>query len=404
MRIFKVKAATNEGKVVFKDVEATSAEEVKRKLDREGLYPLEVSSSKAGLFKLTRLLSRSSVKSGDFLVFNQGFISLLKAGVPVLESLETLLKRNFSEKINAALYDVIDKVKSGDSVSEAMGGHPEIFPELYVSTISAGEKTGDLVPALSSYVIYIKRMMAIRKKVVSAVTYPLILSALSIIVIGFLLFFVVPVFSKAFMGPGVEIPIPSRILLAISAFVRHYFALFVVLFILAAVAVRLYLSSDAGRRVFDSIKLRLPVFADIYKGYVVAKFSRTLSMVLGSGMSVIYALEMSRGVLNNAALEEKLDDVVKMAKEGASVTDALGKTGMFPPLSLSMFSVGERSANLPEVLGEIADFHDDDVEHKVGIITDLLEPVLMVVMGLLIGTIVVLLYLPIFQLGATVGG
>lgn len=405
MSVYKVKAATSKGKIVFRDVEARSVDEIKGKLEREGLLALEISGAGGtGLLKLTSMFqgrARAS-RRGEFLVFNQGLKTLLRAGLPVIECLETLMKGKVSASMVSAIEGTIEGVRTGMPLSDAMQAHPEVFPSLYIATIAAGEKTGDLVPSISGYIEYIKRVEAIRKKVVTAVTYPSFLTIASLFVVAFLVTFVVPIFAGMYEEAGAELPLASSLLIAASVFVKKYLIVITLLIISAAIGIRAFILSGKGGEFMDALKLKVPMLGGIYHGYAVAKFARTLSMLLDSGMSLIYALEMSRGVLNNVVLEEKLARVIKLSKEGGVVSEAMAQEGLFPDITLRMFSVGEKSASLAGILTEIADYHDGDVDHRVSLLTDLIEPALMIFMGLLIGTIVILLYLPIFQLGANI--
>lgn len=402
MAVFKVKAATPEGRLVFKDVEAASRDELKQRLDKEGLCALSISDKDGGLLNLSLLGARAGLKSRDMLVFNQGLVSLLKSGLPVITCLETLAQRSPNRNFTSVLGEVMDDVRSGKPLSEAMEGRPGVFPTLYTASIKAGERTGDLVPSVSGYIEYQKRMEAIRRKVVSAVTYPVVLTLASFVVVAFLISFVVPTFSRIYTDAGAELPLASQVLISTSVFVKEYFLLLLGGLITVVVGLRAYFGTEAGRFRLDAMKLSFPQFGDIYLGYGVAKFSRTLAMILNSGVNLIHALEMSKGVMNNSVLEEKLGRVIKRTREGEPLTIAMADAGILPEITLTMFGVGEKSANLPEILTEISDFHDAEVDYRVGMLTNLIEPALMVIMGLVIGTIVILLYLPIFQLGATV--
>lgn len=402
MTKYRVKAATGQGRLVSKEFEVATKEELSTLLEREGLFALEVKTG-GGVFALPALKGRRrTVKSGEFLVFNKGLVALLKAGLPVVECMETLKSQASSEYFRGIVDEAIKGIRRGESLSEAMSRRPGVFTPLYTASVGAGERTGDLVPAITSYINYQQRIEAIRKKVVSSATYPAILTVASLAVIAFLIVHVVPTFSKIYLTAGAPLPLPSRILIAASSFTRRYVIVIAGGIFAAAFLLRAYGRSGGGRRSIDRIKLLLPQLGEIYLSYTIAKFARTLSMVLKSGVHLVHALEMSRGVLRNALLEEKLDYVIKRAKEGETVTGAMKDAGFMPPLTLRMFEVGERSASLSEILIDIASFHDEEVDHKVGIITNLIEPALMIIMGLVIGTIVVLLYLPIFQLGASI--
>ena len=402
MARFRVKAATNEGKLIFREVEAPGRDELSSSLEKEGLFPIEVRP--LGIWKDSigsfLKMKKGSVGRAEFLVLNRGLVSLLKSGLPVVECMETMAHQASNYYFKSVIEETVNYIRGGQSMSEAMEHNPRAFPPLYTASIKAGERTGDLVPSIVGYINYQARIEAIRKKVISSVTYPAVLTLASSAVIAFLIIHVVPTFSKIYLESGAPLPLASRILIVVSSSIRRYFLFIFGFAILLGFFIRAYLKSDEGRRYLDNLKLSFPQLGEIYRGYVISKFSRTLAMVLRSGLHLIHALEMSRGVLSNRVLEERLDYVIKKAKEGEQITRAMGEADFMPEISLRMLGVGERAANLSEVLTDISDFHDSEVDHKVGIITTLIEPALMVIMGLVIGTIVILLYLPIFQLGA----
>lgn len=400
MTLYRVKAATTAGKVVQKQVEAASRVELERMLENEGLFPIEVRQNLLG-----SLLSARSAKvsASEFLVFNQGLASLLKSGLPVTDAFETLIRVSRNDYLADALADVTHEIRSGQSISDAMKKtHPELFPPLYTASISAGERTGDLIPSIRGYISYIKRTEAVRKKVVSASLYPIVLAVLTVIILGVLFLFAVPSFTRIYSESGAELPLATRMLLVATGALSQYLWVMAAAAVVTAVALKRYFQSERGRKVLDRMKLSLPKIGEIYFGYTTSKFTMTLAMVLNSGITLIEGLEMAMGVLDNTVLEDKLRDVIKDAREGGRVSDAMTRVGLMPELTLMMFGVGERSANLPEVLVDITDFYEQELDHKVGVLTNLIEPVLLIIMGLVVGTTVALLYLPMFMLGELV--
>lgn len=401
MAVFRVKAGTIDGKVLEREFSASSRDELMSRLETEGLFPITVKNKGFSLPSL-KPGEGGRVKPGEFLVFNYGFSTLLKAGLPVLDSLEALKKSSRNPKLSRSIEETINEIKTGKTLSEAMRRSPGVFPELFTASIAAGERTGDLLPAIKGYIEFQKKVEAIRKKIVSATVYPAVLAGASILIVAFLMTYVVPSFAKIYLDSGAELPLPTRILLGAASVIKSNLLYALAVIIPAIFILRGMYRQGRGRRLVDSLKLTLPGFGEIYMGYSIAKFSRTFGMVLKSGVPVLQGLEMSKGVLDNSILEGKLQSVIKKTREGESVSEAIREQDLFPEITYRMFSVGEKSASLPVILDEIADFHEQDVTHRVGILTDLLEPALMIIMGLVIGTIVVLMYLPIFQLGARV--
>jgi len=399
MSRFMVKAATADGRVTSTEVEADSREEVELRLEREGLFPIEVRPrGTASVFSSLLTRRGGRVKRSEFLVFNKGLVALLKAGLPVTECLDTLSHLVRNPAFRSAVNDAAGEIRNGRTFSEGLARHPEVFPALYTASIGSGERTGDLIPAITDYVVYQHRIEGLRKKVVSSLTYPAALTGFTSLIIIFLISYVVPRFAKIYGDMGGDMPLPSRMLMALSDFVVTFAPFIVLALASAAVLARLYLKSGPGRLMLDRVKLEFPQLGEIYRSYVVAKFARTLSMILRSGVHIIQALEMSRPVLGNLVMEERLERVITRAREGGSLTSAVSETGLMPEISLRMLGVGEKSASLPAMLSDIADYHDEDVDHKARIITSLIEPALMIVMGVFIGAIVLLIYLPIFYL------
>ncbi|MDH4226245.1 MAG: type II secretion system F family protein [Deltaproteobacteria bacterium] len=401
MALYKVKAANDSGKVFVRDMEAVSEDDVHVKLEREGLYALDVRAE--GMFGFLSgpvLFSGKGVKRAEFMVFTKGLIALMKAGIPVVDALDALGAGAASVTLKSAIRDVSSGVRSGMQLSEAMAKRPDVFSPLYTAALSSGERTGDMLPAMKGYIEYAARIETLRKKIVRSVSYPLILAFVSTFAIGFLMWYVVPTFSKVYEGFSGELPVASRALFAASVLVRAYWIALVIGMAAVFAGAVLYLRTPSGKRRLDSLKLGFPQFGDVYRGYAAAKFSRTLAMVFKSGLPIMHALETAKPVLSNSVLEEKLDYVIKKTREGSSVASAMEEVSFYPDITQRMFTVGEKTASLPEMLLDIADYHDEEVDHRMQIMTNMIEPALMIFMGLIIGTIVILLYLPIFQMGS----
>jgi len=401
MAMFKVKASDPSGVVIERVVEASSKASVKEELAREGLFAVEINSTGKELRGLSFSVGSkgASVAGSDFIVFNQGFMSLLRAGLGVLKSLEGIIDKNKNDAFSKTIRKVIDDVKSGKSLADAFESEGGVFTPLYIATIRSGEKTGDLVPALKSYIDYQKKFEALKKKIKSAVTYPIAVIMFSGLIVAGLLFFVVPTFSDIYISAGVELPLISRILLQLSSFLTDYFLFCIIFAFVLFFTAKWYAGTDNGRGAIDKALVTMPKAGIIYHEYATTKFSKTLAMVLKSGMNLIESLEMAKGVLSNTYLEAKMTEVIDNAKQGASITSALEETGVLPDMSIKMFDVGEKSASLEIVLEDIALYNEEQVDYKLGILTDVFEPVLMVLLGLIIGFIVLAIYLPMFMLG-----
>lgn len=398
MGTYIVKVGTPEGRVFHREITADNTEQIAASLEKEGLYPISVRSRRSIFIRGFR---GKGSDHGTFLAFNQGFVTLLKAGLPVIECLDTL-SRTAGPFFSETIRDTIKRVRNGQMLSEAMAANPQIFSPLYTSIVSAGESTGDLIPSLKGYIEYQKRIEDIRKKVVSSVTYPAVLAAASLFVIAFLIMYVIPSFASIYIDSGADLPLPTELLIWLTRSVEKFLLLILLSIAGAGISIFYYFNGEKGRTRLDSLKLAFPGIGEIYRGYAVSKFSRTLGMLLRSGLPLITGMKMAKAVFNNHVLEERLDRVIRKTRDGGNVSTAMEQEDILPEITLRMFAVGERSASLPDILEEISAYHDQEVDYKVGILTDMIEPALMIMMGIIIGTIVILMYLPIFQLGARI--
>jgi len=374
MAVYKIKAGTLEGKILYKEIMAQSRGEVEAALEKEGLYPIDIRLKGIAKEFLSKPLSFGApkVKSEDMLIFNQGFATLLRAGLPVVESLETLVQSSSGVALGVTLRDVLKRVKEGSTLSAAMGASPAVFSKLYVAAIAAGEKTGDLVPSIKGHIEY-------QDNIFCDIPYCLGICKYRRCDLSYNL-------CRAFFCRSLY----------------TYFLLIIAVIVAFVLWLKAFARSRRGTFMIDSLKLRLPYLGAIFSGYSMAKFTRTLGMVLASGVPLLEGLNMSKGVLANIVLEEKLDRIVTSTEHGGVVSDSMEREAFMEPLTMRMFAVGERSASLNIILSEIADYHDQDLNYKVGILTSFIEPALMVVMGTIVAVIVVLMYLPIFQMGVNI--
>lgn len=396
---FKVKATNEQGVIIYRDVVASSKDEVRSELTKEGLFPVDISVEGGGLGFSLPTGKGGRVKGSEFAVFNQGFMSLLRAGLGVLPALESLVSKHKNIYFKKVVDSVAEEVKTGKSLAEAMEEHKDVFPSLYIATIKSGERTGDLVPALKGYVLYQRRMETIKKKVISAVAYPVAISGFSFLVLVFMFLYVVPTFVEIFKSSGIELPLISVIVMGFSYFLKSNFLYIAGVIVVTAFLFKGYINTDSGRLKMDRFKITMPSVGTTYHQYAVAKFARTLAMILRSGIPLIQALEMSKGVFDNSYLESGMVKVIQESSEGTSVTESLEKFDILPDMSLRMFDIGEKSANLEIILDDIALFNEETVDYELGLLTSLLEPILIVIMGIIIAVIVVALYVPIFMMG-----
>lgn len=357
---------------------------------------------RAGSFEWAgRRLFRHKARSGgpELLSFNHGFSALLSAGLSVVESLDALKASVGDGHFRHALGEIAARVRAGEPLSCAMKRRPDLFPALYAAAIAAGEGTGGLTRLLRRYAAFDKKMDALRKRLVSSMIYPAVLACASLSVTAFFLAYVVPSFAGIYSGAGAALPLPTRVLIAAASLLRRHIILFIAFAANAAAAIKIFSGTEKGKVFFDSLKLDMPVFGALYRAYAVSRLSSSLAMSLGAGFTFVVALGMSTSVVQNSVMEKRLEMAAGEIKGGRGVSEAFASSGVMPELALAMLSAGERSATLTEALDEISSYYEDEMAHRLGLLSRLIEPALMIVMGVLVGAIAVLMYLPVFELG-----
>lgn len=402
MATFICKLGAPDGKILTREFEATEPALLRNELEDQGFHVFEVRRRPLGFF-LRRGLGRGSVRKRDLLLLNQEMLVLIKAGLPIIQVLDTVLEQYERGPLSNALKQVREDVKGGASLSTAMEKHRHVFPSLCTASIRAGERTGELPVAIMRYIRYLRKMEDVRKKVLSALFYPSILLVVSILAVCLLLFYVIPILSRIFADAGTSLPLLTRALISFATFVRSNFLFGLVPAIALFVAFRIWSARESGRYVVDRLKIRLPYLGSVLSDYSLAAFSRTLANLLGGGMPIIEALQMSLGTLNNAFMERRLGEATKYIEEGGRVSAAFARTGIMPPLSVRMLLVGESTGALEEMLINIAEYLEESLEERLHILTAAFEPAIMIVMGLVIGVIIVAMYLPIFKIAGAVG-
>ena len=402
MALYTCKLGASDGKILYRELESAEPQLLRKSLEEQGFFVFEV-KKKPLQFLFDKGLKRRRVDNRSLLTFNQEMLVLIKAGMPIMQILDTILERHDSDKFSEILRQVREDVKGGAALSAALEKHGRIFPHLYVASIRAGERTGDIAHTIRRYIQFLKRVDAIRKKVVAAVFYPSILVVFAFMAITMLLLYVVPTFSQVYSDAGSQLPVPTLMLIAFTSFLKRYILFGVLLVIAGAAAYRSWVATESGRFRVDSFKLTIPYAGVIFAKYSVASFSRTLATVLGSGIPIVESLRMSIGTLNNLYMEKKLFEAVKFVEEGGRLSTAFERADIIPSLALRMLGVGEATGSLEDMLVDIADYLEDELEERMHLLTTAIEPAIMLVMGVVIGGIIIAMYLPIFKIAGTVG-
>lgn len=400
---FRYRAARIDGTVTEAWTEAPNEAALRLQLERQGLVPLSLLGEglRQPLHKRSFAIRRR-LSLREFLVFNQEFLALVKAGLPILKSCEALAERAGHTEFRTVLEGVRSAIRGGASISEAMERYPEYFPDLYRAALRAGEQTGNLVDVLQRYIAYLKLLIDTRDKVGKALAYPAFLVVVGGAVVGFLLTYVIPTVADIYHQAERELPVATQWLLALVAQLKLAAPWLLFGGVGAAAFAAAWIRTDAGRWAVDRLSLRLPVIGNILLKHQLIQLTRTLATVLSAGVPLLAALQITRGALTNRVLAEVVAHATDCVRNGMGLAAALRESSLMPPLSVEMVAVGETTGSLEPMLRDLAEFHEGELEYRLSQLTTWIEPVLLLVMGILVGGIVIVMYLPIFQIAGTV--
>ena len=395
---FRCRLGTPGGEIIEGVYAADSEDRLRREFEEKGLYVLAI--QRAGKLALgsIALPTRSRIATREFLVFNQELATLLKAGMPLVQSLDILRRRVSNPLFKTVLDDVHDRVRAGNSLSEAFEAHGALFPGVYTASLLAGEKSGNLEQVIRRYVSYVKVVESVRRKTISALIYPTVLLGLSLIVVGILVLRVVPQFSGYYEQFGAELPLSTRIIVAASNVATTYLGVVVVLLAAAAVSIWLWLKRPGQRQRFDRWILRLPSLGPIARKFATAQASRTLATLLGGGIPLVNAIDVAARSIKNQYIAGELHSASQQVREGRALSAAMTDSGAFPDVALKMVEVGEQTGALQEMLNSLSDFYDEEIETSLDRFVTLVEPILLIIMGMVIAGLLLALYMPLFNL------
>jgi type IV pilus assembly protein PilC len=384
---------------VFSHVEAASSvSEARQKLADRGLYIYSV-QSRSGLFGGSRRRERA-IGGTDFLILNQQFNTLIKAGLPILRALDLLADRASSPKLRPVISQVRDRVREGKSLSEAVAD-AGVFSKVYSTAILAGEKSGNLPGVLDYYISYQKVSTGVRKRILATLVYPALLIVVATVIVTYLMTGVIPKFALLYRDLNVDLPAPTQLLIAMTVDYRYVFLGGVACLVLLGVAIYFWSRTEEGGVAFDRLKFRLPVIGDTLLKFQMAQFSRTLSTLLTGGTPLVAGLQTASDAINSKLVRGAVSQATQMVREGESLHNALASKGIVPVLALDMIEVGESSGSLAPMLNSVAEFYEDEVNLKLGAMVSLIEPMMLIFMGLLVAFILISLYLPLFSISAT---
>lgn len=404
MSQFYYQATTSQGKIIEGVMEAEAERVVVARLHDQGYLPLRVGSpeqvkQKAGwTFSLPTLPGRGAIKQRDLLILTQELATLVSAGLPLDRALSVLAGLTSKEEMKKAVSQILRSVQQGKSLGEALAAYPKIFPPLYVNMVKAGELGGFLDTALQRLAEYLQRSHEVQEEVKSALAYPVILVFVGSLSIIFMFTFVLPRFAVLFADLGDALPMPTRLLLGFSQALRSYWWMGALLGIAGWLGFRQYLATPLGRFAWDRWRLRLPLLGELTRKREIGRFARTLGTLLKSGVPLLQGLETVEEVATNQMVSRALREVRVGVREGQGIAAPLGRSGVFPTLSLQMISVGEETGRLDEMLMRVAEYYERDTYNQVKRLTSLVEPLLILTMGLIVGFVVIAMMLGVFSI------
>jgi type IV pilus assembly protein PilC len=401
---FVWKGKTLAGEAQSGELTLGSQEEVLSQLRKKRIIATFVREKSKGMSLNLRLIGSGGVKTKELAIFTRQFATMINAGLPLVQCLDILGQQaqnaNFKNVIVAVMHDV----EAGATLAEALRKHPKVFDKLFTNMVEAGEAGGVLDDILLRLATYIEKAEALKRKVKSAMTYPLVVATVAIVATVFMLLFIIPTFAKIFTDFGGDLPLPTKVVLALSDFLRNAWYILLAGIAACIFAYRRYVATESGRRNVDRLKLRIPVLGDVLRKGSIARFTRTLGTLISSGVPILDGLEITAQTSGNKIIEEAILETRGSIREGETIAAPLKQSKVFPPMVVQMISVGEETGALDEMLNKIAAFYDDEVNTAVDTLTSIIEPIMIVVMGLVVGGMVVAMYMPMFKLVSVVAG
>ena len=410
MAVYAYKAISKEtGKKTKGVIDADNLAAARRKLREQSLYPTQLGETKGGETvsgeqAVFRPRGGGRVSTRDLALMTRQFATLLRAGMPLVEALTAMLDQTSKPRLRTALYDIRDRVNSGSTLADAMKEHPRIFNELYVNMVRAGETSGALEGVLLRLTEVIEHQAKLKSQLMSALAYPCFMGLFAICVIVFLMTVIIPRITQIFQKQGNELPGLTKALIAVSDFISAYWFFILAIVLGAYFLWRFWVSREKGRFRWDRMKLRFPLYGDLHLKLICARFTRTLGTMLQSGLNMLPALEVVNSVIGNTYILSHMDDVKAGVRRGRDLAQPLKETGLFPPMMIHMVNLGQRSGEIEPMLLQVADTYDDDVRLTIDALVGLIEPAIIIVMGVFIGMLVLAILLPIVDMSTNIGG
>jgi type IV pilus assembly protein PilC len=389
------------GDVQKGEIDLAGEDAVRNHLMKLRITPTKIKKKPKDLFENIAIL-QPPVKEKDIIIFSRQFSTMIDAGLPIIQCLDILYAQQENKTFKKILKDIKESVEGGQTLAEALRKFPKHFDDLYVNMVAAGEAGGILDTILRRLSAYMEKAAKLKAQVKGAMTYPIITIIVAILVVAVILIFVIPVFEEMFASLGGQLPGPTRFVVALSEFVKDKILYIIIGVVILIFALKKYYNTNKGRIVIDALLLKLPVFGILLRKVAVAKFTRTMGTMLASGVAILEALDIVAKTAGNKTIERAIYNVRTGIAEGRTMADPLSESGVFPPMVCQMIAVGESTGALDAMLNKIAEFYDDEVDQAVENLTAMIEPVMLVFLGTVIGGLVVAMYLPIFTMAGNI--
>ena len=393
---FSCKYTKPTGEVVRAVLVGQNIDEVRHRLNEQGMLPISI-RPRGWSLSLRPRGRQEKIKAEDFIMFNQQFVALIKAGLPILKALELLKGRIKNTLLQKHMEDVHNRVRSGALLSEALRAQG-MFPIVYTASIFAGERTGNLVEVVTRYVQYEKTVLMVRKRFLNSLIYPGFLIVLATVMVAVILTYVIPRFSELYRELNTPLPVSTRILIAVSDTIQANLILIVPLLVGGGIALKIWFGTRGGRHRLDGLKLNAPIVGNLWTMFSMAQLSRTLATLLQGGIPLVAGLEVAQDASGNRVIEDSIRQAILQVREGNTLSDSLERSGHFPDLALEMIRVGEQTGSLPEMLNHVADFYDEDLNIRSAALLSWVEPVILIFVAVFIAGILISLYMPAFSI------
>jgi type IV pilus assembly protein PilC len=392
MATFTYTARAFNGDLRTATIDASSRDDVISQLRKQRLSVVKIDQD------ATKKIGKGSIKTRDVVIFTRQFSTMINSGLPLVQALTILAEQTDNKALAEVTKKVVFDVESGNTVADALSKHPRAFTNLYVNMVAAGEAGGILDTILLRLATFLEKNDALVRKVKGAMIYPTVIMSVAAIAVVVLLIFVIPVFAGMFASAGQALPLPTRIVIAASGFLKHYWWVMGAIIIVGGYALKKYYATQDGKLVIDRMMLRMPVLGDVLRKSAVSRFTRTLGTLISSGVSILEGLEITAKTAGNRVIQDAIMQSRSSIAGGDTIAQPLQKSKVFPPMVISMIAVGEQTGGLDEMLSKIADFYDEEVDAAVSNLLSLLEPIMIVFLGVVVGGMVVAMYLPIFDM------